>query len=575
MEKVVKDLISDILSYKALNQGMLTVAEVCSHNANGVTSNRDINTILLSKNHVRLIKPSHINVPVKTKNTRSGNSKFYLYLSDQKGLNEVDPLAISWSQNNHITLQPSILYLEFYRLTSRIDSSKIYWDDLSRPFKTVVENSPKAHYQYPSYDVHGYVRMHRDYLEDYAVKRNKVVVQIFQEIRWVHVSKDLEPLLSEGYYIFENENLEVRLSRHDSEKDQARLEVNGYRVLIDPKKLRKKKSDSIGDIWPGIDQGVNYYGMHFKPDIQYVYVLDEVLKKYEDRDDIFEVDIEYGSVHYGNQWAVTHCKREGRNAIQVDLKKLYEGTPYEEIQHWKSFAILKGEVDYTDTSIAEKSQRLIMKYMLFARVLSELLNRIMPFDIYPESLVSFEQSSLDNYTIYDLEVVKPVTHHVNYNHFSRYDFLIRCKNLAKVINEGFDGGRKILRKTIKSLNLQEIAKSEWGSLKMLDLILNYLKVSHDEFLHPIDDNETIVQILSEKGLIQLIPVVFALNDLRQLDAHRKNNSDELFKSNLDRFDIHVNSIGNNYSKAINVVYDKLIDTFIDLNMGIIHWYNFK
>jgi len=575
MEKIIKDLINDILKYKPANQDMLTVAEVCSHNVNGIISNRDINTALLSKDHIKFIKPSHINVPVKTRSTRNGKAKFYLYLSEQNGLNEVDPLVISWSQNNHITLQPSPQYLQFYRLTSRIDDSKIYWDDLSRPFKTVVENSPTSHYQYPSYDIHGYVRMHQDYLEDYAIRKNKVVVQVFQEIRWVNVSKNLEVLLSGGYYIFENDNLEIRLSRHDSEKDQARLEVNGYRILIDPKKARKKKSDLIGDTWPGIDQRVKYYGMHFKPDVQYVYVLDEVLKKYEDRDDIFEIDIEYGSVHYGNEWAVTHCKREGRNAIKVDLKKLYEGTPYEEVQHWKSFAIRKEEVDYTDVSITEKSQRLVRKYMLFARMLSDLLSRIVSFDIVPESLVSYDQSSLDNYTIYGLEVVKPITHHVNYNDFSRYDFLIRCKNLARVINEGFDGGRKTLTKIIKSINANEIARSDWGSLKMLDLILNYLKVSCDEFLHAKDDNETIIQVLKENGLIQIIPTLFALNDLRQLDAHKKNNFHDEFQSNLKKFDIHINSIGNNYSEAINIVYDKLIDTFIDLNKDLNRWYDFK
>lgn len=277
----------------------------------------------------------------------------------------------------------------------------------------------------------------------------------------------------------------------------------------------------------------------------------------------------------GNQWAVTHCKREGRNAIKVDLKKLYEGTPCEEIQHWKSFAIHKEQVDYTDISIAEKSQRLIRKYMLFVRMLSDLLSRTVSFDVIPESLVPFDQSSLDNYTIYDLEVVKPVTHHVSYNNFSGYDFLIRCKDLARVINEGFDSGKKTLKKIVEDLNLYEIANPDWGSLKLIDLILNYLKISHEEFLHPKDDNATILQILTEKGLVQIIPSVFALNDLLKLDAHRKNNSDELFKSHLEKFEIRINSIGNNYSEAINIAYDKLIDTFTDLNTDLNQWYDFK
>ncbi|MEQ6118955.1 hypothetical protein [Reichenbachiella sp. MALMAid0571] len=135
MEKIVEELIKDILEYNPIHQDMLTVAEVCSHSVNGISSKRDINTALLSKNHVRFIKPSHINVSVKTRSTKNGNVKFYLYLSGRNGLNEVDPLAISWSQNNHITLQPSAPFLEFHRLTSRIDDSKIYWDDLSRPLK--------------------------------------------------------------------------------------------------------------------------------------------------------------------------------------------------------------------------------------------------------------------------------------------------------------------------------------------------------------------------------------------------------------------------------------------------------
>ncbi|MEQ6118956.1 hypothetical protein [Reichenbachiella sp. MALMAid0571] len=381
-------------------------------------------------------------------------------------------------------------------------------------------------------------------------------------------------LLVDDHYIFENENLEVTLARHDFDKTIVRLEVNGYRILFEPTKKKKQQISIDGDLWPGIKQRITHYDLRFILGIQFGYVLDEVLEKYESQDEIFEVSVQSGTVQYGNQWAVTHCNREGRNAIKVDLKKLYEGTPYEEIEHWKSFAIHPEKIDYSDKSIAYKSQLLVRKYMLFARILSDLLSRIVPFDIDPESLVSFDQSSLDNYTIYDHEVVKPITHHVSYTEFSRNDFLIRCKNLSRFINEGIDGGIRTYRKCGEKLGLYEIAEKKWGSLKLLDLILNYLMVSHVEGFHPRRDQALVIEALKKKNQLQIIPTLFALNDLRQLDAHRKDEFNSIFNHNLERFGIHPNSIGNNYSEAINIVYDKLRDTFSDLNMALNQWYDF-
>jgi hypothetical protein len=67
-----------------------------------------------------------------------------------------------------------------------------------------------------------------------------------------------------------------------------------------------------------------------------------------------------------------------------------------------------------------------------------------------------------------------------------------------------------------------------------------------------------------------LPVCFALNDLRQLDAHQSKDSfKNKFNNSLQVFGISPNSLTNNYASVCDQVYDKLDDCFININRFLV------
>src|SRR5262245_33252573 len=53
----------------------------------------------------------------------------------------------------------------------------------------------------------------------------------------------------------------------------------------------------------------------------------------------FRLTPKTGSVSFGTQWSVDYCDRVGRNLIQLEIKKLYEGAPAHVTRHWNDFAV--------------------------------------------------------------------------------------------------------------------------------------------------------------------------------------------------------------------------------------------
>lgn len=63
----------------------------------------------------------------------------------------------------------------------------------------------------------------------------------------------------------------------------------------------------------------------------------------------------------------------------------------------------------------------------------------------------------------------------------------------------------------------------------------------------------------------MLSKLFALNDIRQLDAHKKGNFTLKFNLALEEFDIEPPSISNNYARICDQIYDGLNDLFVDIN----------
>lgn len=127
-----------------------------------------------------------------------------------------------------------------------------------------------------------------------------------------------------------------------------------------------------------------------------VYVKDEVLKAYEGREG-FQVFPESGGVKFGGQWSVGHTARVGRDIIQVEVRKLYEGAPARVVQHWNSHAVEFQNLERIQAvrNIGTRSKELVGMFAALGTRLTELGQKLDLEDVSAEDLIGLDPAELD------------------------------------------------------------------------------------------------------------------------------------------------------------------------------------
>lgn len=558
---IISKLIGNYLDVDISSDGYITVAELKTTEGN---ISVDLNTALISPALVSRIKSSHVNPFVETSGAYFDKNyvykpSFWLYVSPSSGLKKAEPLVVSWKSANKTILSIDQGFLSAFCLVPRLLKDEIYWDELSQPDYEVVKNRLASEYEFPN-QTEAYVKIKKGYLDQYLACRKKVAVQLFTIIKEIDIDDNIKGLLNEkGYYIEEFNQFEIRISKFSHKEDVARLEINGYKI-IQVAELRDDTSPA-GHYWKGIEGIVTEDRTRHKMVGEYAYISDDVLQKYEVDDD-YEVHPDSGGVRYRGQWAVSHCERIGRNGIKVELKKLYEGTPDDVIGYWNKYSIDISEVGEGE-NIAAKAKRLTRKYFLFGRLFCQVANKICHSSFSPIEIITLDQDAIDYTGWADFPDYKPISHHVCLRNFSKEDFICRCKKLYILLGENLQ--ERNLRKIINTIGFSLDDTKSCRSLKLLEFFLKYLFVSVETGLDPIQDKETIVGRTKELTEFNMLSKLFALNDIRQLDAHKKGNFTLKFNLALEEFDIEPPSISNNYARICDQIYDGLNDLFVDIN----------
>lgn len=558
---IISKLIGNYLDVDISSDGYITVAELKTTEGN---ISVDLNTALISPALVSRIKSSHVNPFVETSGAYFDKNyvykpSFWLYVSPSSGLKKAEPLVVSWKSANKTILSIDQGFLSAFCLVPRLLKDEIYWDELSQPDYEVVKNRLASEYEFPN-QTEAYVKVKKGYLDQYLACRKKVAVQLFTIIKEIDIDDNIKGLLNEkGYYIEEFNQFEIRISKFSHKEDVARLEINGYKI-IQVAELRDDTSPA-GHYWKGIEGIVTEDRTRHKMVGEYAYISDDVLQKYEVDDD-YEVHPDSGGVRYRGQWAVSHCERIGRNGIKVELKKLYEGTPDDVIGYWNKYSIDISEVGEGE-NIAAKAKRLTRKYFLFGRLFCQVANKICHSSFSPIEIITLDQDAIDYTGWADFPDYKPISHHVCLRNFSKEDFICRCKKLYILLGENLQ--ERNLRKIINTIGFSLDDSKSCRSLKLLEFFLKYLFVSVETGLDPIQDKETIVGRTKELTEFNMLSKLFALNDIRQLDAHKKGNFTLKFNLALEEFDIEPPSISNNYARICDQIYDGLNDLFVDIN----------
>jgi hypothetical protein len=572
MDNWYPEIFKDVKEFSPIDGDYIFVNELTTHEPHvGVKSTRYYQTLLVSPELIENIKPEEINQttdssvnPIYDKDYEyEGRST--VFVSHIQGLDKVKPLVFSWDSANNISFQIDPMFLLTYGLTPRLTENQIHWDDLSKPDMSIVTSIPKSTYDFPTYS-ESFVRIKKDYLQDFLMLRKKALIQVFCETRILQSNKELEYLLKgKRFYERTTKFNHYRINRIS--EDKIFTEVIGFRHINLGNSIpfskwdRKEKKHT----WPDYPDEISHLSARHW---DYVYVSDEVLDSFE-KDDNYSVCPETGGVSYKNQWSVSRCSRVGRNHIQIELFKLYEGTPNNIITLWNKYAVEKSKVDYNLENIGEKSKRLVYAYLRFGEWLSSLFNHYFELNISSQDLIKLNRKDLNYYDWYNNESVKPITFHLN-RKLSKGEFLYRQKQLQLFLVENLvEKKLRQIATNILGIDLNKFKKSQtdvFRSIKLLDLILSYINIANETGLNlKLDSLEINALLENEIKELRLTKLLWALNSLRQLDSHQEGTkSNRKLNDALKVFSIDKNEITNNYLEACEITYDKLEDSFREI-----------
>lgn len=449
------------------------------------------------------------------------------------------------------------------------DSQRIVFDDLSIPEFAVAEGEVSNEFSFePSRNISW--KMSNRYLRKYLWMRNAYAARVFFYKAALSENPKIREIMDgEKKVILESDGGWYRFELLESRANLF-LQCSATVVAVTPERCDEPTIEGIK--WPGVEGLVTEDRMD--KDFQTTIILDDkFLERYEQngfylvapsRDhDGFWCHIPA----YKTEWALV-CHRVGRNLIKVKLKRLYKGVPraipVREVLHVRRFALSPEEVAHLDMDeehIVAKTQRLLDQMLDLGDNLSSL-GVAVGIQKSAEDIAGFSKAALGGGNGWDPypELVRLA--HVAPLDMSQQVFLSRCKSLHEIWQRIPDG---FLRQLLIKAGCSDKAIKSLGSLKLLQGLLNILESFNA-------NQETPDSFPSEEGSEawkkqnDTMTPLFLNNDLRNADAHDKPN--EIVRI-LEKLGVETASLNDGYGRALDAVYDGVIDAFLALNKELV------
>ena len=481
---------------------------------------------------------------------------------------EFEPLVLGWQNNNHsaMVLDPKFAMTYGLMPRSRSDGS-VHWDNPAEPeFDVARIGAPSVYKDLAQTGTRATIS--RDYLQDYLSLRGMELIQVYWESRHGPQDAAAEALLGDRKQV--NNKLPTR------EFDVRRrhgggffAQVWGARHIAGPGALpiTRNPLEEAGLVWPGIDLPVTMQVAQRLRPWDHVYVRDSVLATYEGRPD-FHVGAEDGHVGYSNQWSVGPSRRIGRDVIQLEVRKLYEGAPPRVVQHFHDHAILPtpellSPEGRQTRNVGIRSKELVYGVADIGMMLCGIAAMFELEAVGTDAYVGLDRVWLTSNGWWNGAHVEPVRRHIPLD-LSRADFLTRCLDLDKLLVEPMAERR--LRPLVLAFGTPLDKISDFRGLKLLDRIVSLCNVAVASGLVPWKSGDEILARHAEPGgeLARPLSKLFALSDLRQAAGHRKD-PDDVIPSALERFGIDPSISRGGWGTVLDAVYDGLAAQLADIN----------
>jgi len=566
----------DIKNYSHFAGEYCIVSEISTNNH----CQRILTPALITAEHLEKLNPSEIGYMVTGSGQHpSHQTKEYepiFWIHSSKDIN-LEPLVLLWESTNRTILWPDQGFLMTYGLFPRFIEAKeeIIWDEPSEPTQDVVLVKPISKYHWGNAPL-AQVKIKRDFVQDYSTLRKRVIIQLFYEEKRIRIDDEIKIMMgSEKVFEAKFATHSIRIVEDSRDEELVLVEVCGYRILATPgnSPITKGRWDYGELTWPGFDKPITHnVAMTLRP-LDHVYVSDSVLGKYEGHDE-YDITPEIGAVSYGSQWSVSHCHRVGRNTIALELKKLYEGNSPEVVEHWHKFAVESSLIERNKKNIVEYAEELVKEYLKFGEPLlkvTAIMSRIGGFfvkltEIKYSSLkrvVNLDNQKIDYSGCFSVKEIERITWHIPAT-LNKDGFLERCKRLNILIVEGLNESR--LRTTILKTGVNNEKIENYGSLKLLELLLEICMISNDSGLTLLENSKAIIERIDFENINGQIKKLFALYNLRLQSSHYMGKDGEMkFNEALTSFDIELSLVKAHYVDAIEIVYQGITDSLKNIN----------
>ncbi|MCH7662937.1 MAG: hypothetical protein IH859_03595 [Chloroflexi bacterium] len=485
-------------------------------------------------------------------------------------LEGLEPLVLSWEAANNTTLFLDPGFLMTYGLIPRYlknnKRDEIHYDDPYHPRQSVAIVSPVSYYDFPTRS-HAFVRVNRDYLQDYATLRGFSLIQVYYANKWGEAGQETINYMGDkkiAEFELPGRLIDLRFIKLADKEFFA--QVWGVRHLLDPgdSPITKGNEDYGILVWPGIEEPVNHQKA-MDSRMALVYISDSVLAKYEKRSE-YEIYPETGGVSYSGQWGVTFNQRVGRDIIAVELKKIYEGVPPHVTRHWHKHAVDPPVGSMDDLremkNVATRSKKICYSFLQFGEALSTLGTKVLKENVTSDNSIGLNIRELNYSGWWNHPDIIPITSHIPMN-MTQDHYLQRCVELYKFVAENIK--ESYLRRILVSIGVPENEIKKFRSLRLLKLLIQYLIVAFETGLNFFSDGKEISKRISTNPPDTPTAVFFALNDLRTAQSHKGGpKKNKKVMAALLELGIDEASLADGWGKALDRTYDEITASLEDL-----------
>jgi hypothetical protein len=477
----------------------------------------------------------------------------------------VEALVDGWTNDNLIMALPQPELVATYGLRPRmieLDQS-IRWDDPEHATYDVVIVRPVSRYEMPNDYTPAEVLLRLEYARDYATTRNRAIVEVYYEQQSIAADAELEELLGDQDYAridLPGVGIEIKRTPFDTAFPLF-LAAWGCRLLVRPDGTRPVTDDPKPELeWPGC--GVIDSSSDFSPSaaMDYIYVRDEVLTKFEERGE-YDVDPESGAVSYEGRWELSYSHRVSRDFIAYELRKLYEGCPSAVIRHVHAHTVEEAVAD---------AQRHILGHANIGARAAKIVAALATLHREILALATTVHRSIEA-----ADIAEPTPDEIDYYGWWTFDHL---RPLGRVAPLGIDQDGFLKRvsslwgpfERLKEKPLRQIATtigipaeklSSMKSLKLLGTIAQLADIADASGLSAATASAEIAARWNAATKLDALRPLFALNDLRQLGSHTPSSEfQQRLAQDLGAFGVDALTVTGGWGTTLDAVYDRVAES---------------